>query len=132
VLKDTEALSGFAVDDIDRAREFYGQTLGLDVEQIPLGAGPDVPHGLELRLDGGTRIRVYPKDDHRPATFTILTFLVPDIEQAVDELARRGVQFEHYTTGTPTDAKGIHRNPAVRPVAWFTDPAGNILSLNER
>jgi catechol 2,3-dioxygenase-like lactoylglutathione lyase family enzyme len=132
MLKDAPALSGFSVNDIDRAREFYGQTLGLDVAEIPLGSGPEVPHGLELRLAGGTRIRIYPKTDHQPATFTILTFLVPDIDKAVDELAGRGVSFEQYTTGTPTDARGIHRNPSVQPVAWFKDPAGNTLSLNER
>jgi catechol 2,3-dioxygenase-like lactoylglutathione lyase family enzyme len=131
LLNNAPALSGFSVADIDRARDFYGQTLGLEVAEIPLGTGPDVPHGLELRLAAGTRIRIYPKADHQPATFTILTFLVPDIDAAVDELVGRGVRFEHYTTGTPTDARGIHRNPSVQPVAWFKDPAGNTLSLNE-
>ena len=104
----------------------------LDVADIPLGSGPEVPHGLELRLAGGTTIRIYPKADHQPATFTILTFLVPDIDEAVDELTGRGVSLVRYTTGTPTNARGIHRNPSVRPVAWFKDPAGNTLSLNER
>ena len=96
----------------------------------PLGVeGADVPAGLEIHLGPGTRIGIYPKPDHTPATFTILNFVVEDIERAVDELTARGVRFEHYETGTKTDAKGIHRTPEVHPVAWFRDPAGNILSI---
>jgi catechol 2,3-dioxygenase-like lactoylglutathione lyase family enzyme len=75
---------------------------------------------------------IYPKPDHTPATFTILNFMVEDIERAVDELTARGVRFEHYETGTRTDAKGIDRTPGVRPVAWFRDPAGDILSIIQR
>jgi catechol 2,3-dioxygenase-like lactoylglutathione lyase family enzyme len=93
--------------------------------------GADVPAGLELRLSSGTRVMVYPKPDHTPATFTILNFLVADIERAVDELTARGVRFEHYET-PKTDAKGIHRTPEVHPTAWFRDPAGNILSIVEQ
>jgi catechol 2,3-dioxygenase-like lactoylglutathione lyase family enzyme len=131
MLRDAKALSGFAVDDVPRAKEFYGNTLGLEVADAPLGVdGADVPAGLEIRLGPGTRVMVYPKPDHRPATFTILTFLVEDIERAVDELTTRGVRFEHYEM-PKTDAKGIHRTPEVRPVAWFRDPAGNILSINQ-
>jgi catechol 2,3-dioxygenase-like lactoylglutathione lyase family enzyme len=129
MLKDAKAVSGFAVDDVPRAREFYGTTLGLEVADASLGVeGAEVPAGLEIRLGPGTRVLVYPKPDHTPATFTILTFMVEDIERAVDELTARGVRFEHYET-PKTDAKGIHRRPEVQPVAWFQDPAGNILSI---
>lgn len=129
MLKDAKAISGFAVDDVPRAREFYGTTLGLDVADASLGVeGAEVPAGLEIRLGPGTRVLVYPKPDHTPATFTILTFMVEDIERAVDELTARGVRFEHYDS-PKTDAKGIHRTPEVQPVAWFQDPAGNILSI---
>ncbi len=131
MLKDATAWSSFAVDDMARAKEFYATTLGLDVVAAPLGVdGADVPAGLEIRIGSGTRIGIYPKPDHAPATFTILNFMVEDIERAVDELAARGVRFEHYET-PKTDAKGIHRTPEVRPVAWFRDPAGNILAIIE-
>lgn len=131
MLRDAKALSGFAVDDVPRAKEFYGTTLGLEVAEASLGVdGADVPAGLEIRLGSATRVMVYPKPDHTPATFTILTFLVEDIERAVDELTARGVRFERYEM-PKTDAKGIHRTPEVRPVAWFRDPAGNILSINQ-
>ena len=129
MLKDAKAISGFAVDDVPRAREFYGTTLGLDVADASLGVeDAEVPAGLEIRLGPGTRVLVYPKPDHTPATFTILNFMVEDIELAVDALTARGVRFEHYEM-PKTDAKGIHRTPEVHPVAWFRDPAGNILSI---
>jgi catechol 2,3-dioxygenase-like lactoylglutathione lyase family enzyme len=132
MLKDAKAFSGFAVDDVPRAKEFYGTTLGLEVADAALGVeGADVPAGLEIRLGSGARVLVYPKPDHEPATFTILNFLVEDIERAVDELTARGVRFERYETAPKTDARGIHRTPEVRPVAWFRDPAGNILSIIE-
>ena len=131
MLKDAKAFPGFAVDDVAKAKEFYGTTLGLEVADAPLGVGgADVPAGLEIHLGPGTRVMVYPKPDHVPATFTILNFLVDDIERAVDELTARGVRFERYDTPR-TDAKGIHRTPEVHPVAWFRDPAGNILSIVE-
>ena len=129
MLKDAKAFSGFAVDDVPRAKEFYGTTLGLEVVDASLGVdGAEVPAGLEIHLGPGTRIGIYPKPDHTPATFTILNFMVEDIERAVDELSARGVRFEHYEM-PKADAKGIHRTPEVRPVAWFRDPAGNILSI---
>ena len=129
MLKDAKAFSGFAVDDVPRAKEFYGTTLGLEVADAALGVeGAEVPAGLEIHLGAGTRIGIYSKPDHTPATFTILNFMVEDIERAVDELSARGVRFEHYEM-PKTDAKGIHRTPEVRPVAWFQDPAGNILSI---
>ena len=132
MLSDANAFSGFAVDDVPRAKEFYGKTLGLEVADAALGVkGADVPSGLEIRLGSGARVLVYPKPGHEPATFTILNFPVDDIERAVDELTERGVRFERYETGPKTDAKGIHRTPEVRPVAWFRDPAGNILSIIE-
>jgi len=119
----TEAFSGFAVDDIDKAREFYGETLGLKTS---------VQYGLmTLHLAGGRDTLVYPKPGHTPATYTILNFPVDDIEKAVDELAARGVQFERYDNAGQDD-KGIARGEGPY-IAWFKDPAGNILSvLQER
>jgi catechol 2,3-dioxygenase-like lactoylglutathione lyase family enzyme len=119
----TKAFSGFAVDDIEAARKFYGETLGLDTSEH---------YGLlTLHLAGGRDTLVYPKADHVPATYTILNFQVDDIDAAVDELARRGVSLERYE-GMGQDAKGINR--AGGPyIAWFKDPAGNILAvLQER
>jgi catechol 2,3-dioxygenase-like lactoylglutathione lyase family enzyme len=131
VLKDARAFSGFAVDDVARAKAFYGTTLGLEVADAPLGvAGADLPAGLELRLAGGARVLVYPKADHQPAGFTVLNFLVDDIDRAVEELTARGVRFEQYEV-PETDARGVHRRPEVHPVAWFRDPAGNVLAVIE-
>ena len=115
----TKAFSGFAVDDIEAARKFYGETLGLETsEQYGL---------LTLHLAGGRDTLVYPKPDHVPATYTILNFQVDDVDAAVDELTARGVSLERYE-GMGQDAKGINR--AGGPyIAWFTDPAGNILSV---
>jgi catechol 2,3-dioxygenase-like lactoylglutathione lyase family enzyme len=121
---ETKAFSGFSVDDLDRAREFYGETLGLDVG----GEGP----GLTLEIAGGNPIFIYPKRDHQPATFTILNFPVSDIEAAVDGLAERGVSFERYEgTELETDEKGIFRGGGPL-IAWFKDPAGNVLSVIEQ
>lgn len=118
----TKAFSGFAVDDIPAAQSFYGETLGLNVSE---------EHGmLTLHLTGDRDTLVYPKPDHTPATFTILNFAVADIGQAVDELTRRGVQFERYE-GLPQDEKGILRTQDSPPIAWFTDPAGNVLAVLE-
>ena len=123
-LKSTRAFSGFSVDDLDRAREFYGETLGLEVTANE--------EGLELHLAGGANVFVYPKPDHAPASFTILNFPVEDVEAAVDELNSRGVVTKIYTDPDfGTDAKGIaHGGPGRGPdIAWFTDPAGNVLSV---
>lgn len=124
MFKDTRAFSGFSVDDLEKAKEFYGQTLGIDVTEA---------NGLlTLHIAGGTTILVYPKDNHAPATFTILNFPVADIEQAVDNLAARGVRFESYNQGgLVTDEKGISRSGGPK-IAWFKDPAGNILSVLEQ
>lgn len=120
---DTKAFSGFAVDDLEAARRFYGQTLGLKTsEQYGL---------LTLHLAGGRDTLVYPKAGHTPATYTILNFQVNDIEAAVDELTRGGVEFERYD-GMDQDDKGINRGGGPY-IAWFKDPAGNILAvLQER
>jgi len=125
MLKDAKAFSGFSVDDLAAAKEFYGQTLGLELEE----SGP----GLMLRIAGGNGVLVYPKDDHTPATYTILNFPVDDIERAVDGLTSKGVTFEHYEN--MTDEKGIARGLSQNrgpDIAWFKDPAGNILSVLDR
>lgn len=127
MLGDADIFSSFAVNDVERARQFYSETLGLDVVKVELGT--DVPSGLEIHLDDKARILLYPKDNHVPAEYTVLNFRVANIDRAVDELSSRGVEFEHYDTPPRTDEKGIHRSPQVRPVAWFRDPAGNILSV---
>jgi catechol 2,3-dioxygenase-like lactoylglutathione lyase family enzyme len=120
---DVKAFSGFAVNDMQKAKEFYGDTLGLRMsEQYGL---------LTLHLAGDTNVLVYPKPDHKPASFTILNFPVDDIDAAVDELAARGVRLERYE-GFETDEKGVFRGEGPY-IGWFTDPAGNILSvLQER
>jgi catechol 2,3-dioxygenase-like lactoylglutathione lyase family enzyme len=115
----TKAFSGFSVNDIARAKEFYGDTLGVDVSE---------ENGmLRLHLAGGGEVLAYPKPNHAPATFTILNFVVPDVEAAVDELSAKGVRFERYE-GMPQDAKGIMRGQGP-DIAWFTDPAGNVISV---
>jgi predicted enzyme related to lactoylglutathione lyase len=119
MFRETEAFSGFSTNDIERAKKFYGSTLGLDVSEM---------NGmLEIKLGGGATVLAYPKENHEPATFTILNFNVDDIDKAVDELTTRGVKFERYEDFGQDD-KGIARGegPAI---AWFKDPAGNILSV---
>ena len=118
---DTKAFSGFAVPDIEQAREFYGTTLGIEVSEEGGGA-------LILQLANGERpTLIYPKPDHEPANYTILNFPVEDVEKAVDELTSRGVTIEHYE-GFDQDEKGIMRGQGP-DIAWFKDPAGNILSV---
>ncbi len=120
MLQDSEAFSGFAANDIGAARTFYADVLGVRVSEA---------NGmLTLQLGGGTHVLVYPKPDHVPAEFTVLNFPVPDIEAAVDELVARGVEFTHYDW---TDERGINRRGGPL-IAWFTDPAGNILSVLEQ
>ena len=119
MFENTRAFSGFSVDDVPEARKFYGETLGLrESEEYGM---------LSLHIAGVRDILVYPKPDHTPATFTILNFPVADIEKAVDELAERGVRFERYDDSN-TDEKGIYRGQGPL-IAWFKDPAGNILSV---
>jgi catechol 2,3-dioxygenase-like lactoylglutathione lyase family enzyme len=118
------AFSTFSVDDTEKTKEFYGDTLGLEVAELAdMGL-------LQLTIGDGGRVLIYPKSNHEPATFTILNFPVDDIEQAVDELRSRGVTFEHYEGDIETDDKGIARNGG-SAIAWFKDPAGNILSVLE-
>jgi len=122
-----QAFSSFSTDDLKRAEEFYGQTLGLKVEN-------DTTMGLlKLNLPGGATVMVYPKPNHVPAGFTVLNLMVGDIDKAVDELTAKGVVFEKYD-GFKQDAKGIARskNPQDGPsIAWFKDPAGNIIAVLE-
>ena len=121
MLTDSPAFSGFAVDDLPKARQFYSETLGMTVNEA---------NGLlQLTVANGSQVLIYPKPDHEPATYTILNFPVEDIEAAVDELAARGVQFERYEgTQMETDARGVFRGGGPL-IAWFKDPAGNILSV---
>lgn len=120
-LGETQAFSGFSVNDIQSARKFYEETLGLKVSE---------EHGLlTLHLAGGRDVLAYPKEDHVPATFTLLNFPVRDVEKVVDELTARGVRFERYPQfAADTDAKGIFRGEGPL-IAWFKDPAGNVMSI---
>jgi catechol 2,3-dioxygenase-like lactoylglutathione lyase family enzyme len=125
MFKDSKAFSGFAVNDIAAAKSFYGDTLGLDVKDGPMGI-------LELHLGGGPTVMVYPKEDHQPATYTILNFPVASVDRAVDDLTKAGVRMEHYDMpDIKTDERGIARDDRGPTIAWFRDPAGNILSVLE-
>jgi catechol 2,3-dioxygenase-like lactoylglutathione lyase family enzyme len=124
MFKATAGFSGFSVNDLPAAKKFYGETLGLKVEDDGVGA--------RLTLPGGGTVFTYPKHDHQPATFTILNFRVDDIDAAVDDLTGRGVKFERYDSGPKQDEKGILRGRAQNrgpDIAWFKDPAGNVLSV---
>jgi catechol 2,3-dioxygenase-like lactoylglutathione lyase family enzyme len=123
MLKESKAFSGFSVNDIQKAKDFYGRTLGLQVSES---------HGLlTLQLAGGNKVLIYPKVNHAPATFTVLNFPVENVDESVDELAKRGVRFEIYDeSDIKTDEKGIMRGNGPT-VAWFKDPAGNVLSVIE-
>jgi catechol 2,3-dioxygenase-like lactoylglutathione lyase family enzyme len=126
MFKDTKAFSSFSVDDLQKAKQFYGETLGLDVVESP--------EGLELHIAGGTPVFVYPSDNYTPPKHTVLNFPVEDIEAAVDELAKRGVSMEHYDLPEiKTDEKGIFRSGegGPRAIAWFKDPADHVLSVLE-
>ena len=116
----TGAFSTFSVDDVPRARQFYAGSLGLSVGE-EMG-------GLRLHLPDGVEVFVYPKPDHKPANFTVLNFIVDDIDVGVEELTNSGVKFEHYEGALKTDDKGIFRGEGPT-IAWFKDPAGNILSV---
>ncbi len=121
MFKNTKAFSSFSAPDIQKAKQFYGQTLGLEVSEA---------NGLlTLHIAGGGLVMIYPKPDHVVASFTVLNFPVDDLETAVDELTKRGVSFERYDMPeTKVDQKGIHRGQGP-DIAWFKDPAGNILSV---
>ena len=123
MLSDSKAFSGFSVSNLQVAKDFYGRILGLNVSES---------HGLlQLHLAGGSRVLVYPKPNHAPATFTILNFPVDNVDAAVEELTKRGVRFEIYDEGgLKTDERGVFRGGGP-VIAWFKDPAGNILSVLE-
>jgi predicted enzyme related to lactoylglutathione lyase len=124
MFKHTKAFSSFSVDDLQKAKTFYSEVLGLNVTDNPMGL-------IELHIDGGDRVLVYPKSNHTPATFTILNFSVNNVEDAVAELNSKGVGFEIYNEDNlKTDEKGIARGGGPT-IAWFKDPAGNILSVLE-
>lgn len=127
MLDSSNAYSGFAVDDHEAAKEFYGQTLGLDVAVLDRGQ-----QLLELRIGGGRPILIYTKPDYTPATYTILNFPVKDVEKTVDDLNSKGITIKRYD-GFEQDEKGIARGGGERgpTIAWFTDPAGNILAVHE-
>ena len=120
--KNTKAFSSFSVKDLDEAKGFYGQTLGLEVSESD--------EGLILQTKGGIDVFIYPKPDHTPATFTVLNFVVDDVDRAVDELTKMGVRFQIYDKGElKTDDRGIFQGKP--KIAWFKDPAGNFLSILE-
>ncbi|MCD8741164.1 VOC family protein [Mucilaginibacter roseus] len=122
MFKPTSAFSGFSVNDIEKARQFYGTTLGLEVKLNEMGV-------LDIKLPGGSSAIIYPKPNHEPATFTVLNFLVSNIEDAVKDLKEKGIQFESYDhPQLKTDDDNIMRGNGPT-IAWFTDPAGNILSV---
>jgi catechol 2,3-dioxygenase-like lactoylglutathione lyase family enzyme len=126
MFKNTKAFSSFSVDDIKKAKGFYSETLGLEVSETQ--------EGLELKIAGGSSVFLYSKPNHSPATFTVLNFPVDDIDQAVNDLRGLGVQFESYEGEIKTDEKGIFRGGEEGKgpnIAWFKDPAGNILSVLE-
>ncbi len=120
MLSNSKAFSSFSVDNIKKARQFYSDILGLEID--------DPMDMLSLKTNGNNDIFIYQKPDHEPATFTVLNFPVDDIDKAVDELTAKGVKFEQYHNEyLDTDEKGIHRGGPY--LAWFKDPAGNILSV---
>lgn len=124
MLKDNYAFSGFSVNNIAECKQFYGDTLGLEIEETPMG--------LTLKVAGAKEVFVYQKDNHTPASFTILNFVVDDIDQTVKELQQKGVTFEQYAgmTDEAGIARGIAHNMGPDPdIAWFKDPAGNVLSV---
>jgi predicted enzyme related to lactoylglutathione lyase len=124
MFKNSRAFSSFSVDNFIRAKIFYGDMLNLDVVDVP-----DMQGLLQLRLPGGNVVMIYTKEDHRPANYTVLNFPVDNVEEAVEKLVRSGVRFEHYDTlDIHTDEKGVFHDQGME-IAWFMDPAGNILSV---
>ena len=124
MFKNSKAFSGFSANDIQKEKDFYGNTLGLKVTDGMEGI-------LTLQLSGGNNVIIYPKENHTPATFTVLNFPVESVDKAVDELTKKGVKMEQYNTkDLKTDEKGIMRGNGPT-IAWFKDPAGNILSVLE-
>jgi predicted enzyme related to lactoylglutathione lyase len=127
MFKESRAFSSFSVNDLQEAKKFYGETLGIETADNPMGV-------LELKVVGTDQVMVYPKPNHEPATFTVLNFLVPDIDETVDALIKKGIVFEQYDSEyMKTDEKGIVRGGGDKGpnIAWFKDPAGNIISVIE-
>lgn len=122
MFKETKAFSSYSVNDLAKAESFYRDILGLNVKRDPMGI-------LEVKAGGGLRVMIYPKEDHQAASFTVLNFLVDDVDKTVDELIAKGVKFEQYEGEIKTDKKGISRDSGGPEIAWFKDPAGNILSV---
>lgn len=119
----TNAFTSYLVDDLAKASSFYTEMLGLNAKENKMGL-------LELEVPGGHQVIIYPKDDHQPATYTVFNFTTGNIDQAVEELSSKGLKFLHYEGQLRTDAKDIHRSNGQGPdIAWFKDPAGNILSI---
>jgi predicted enzyme related to lactoylglutathione lyase len=123
MLSDTEAFNSFAVDDLDKAKTFYGETLKIEIEEFEEG----IPL-LGLKLPGTGNTMIYPKDDNKPANHTVLNFKVDDVESEVDELIARGVTFERYDD-FEQDEKGISEGGGGPKIAWFKDPAGNTIAV---
>jgi predicted enzyme related to lactoylglutathione lyase len=127
MFKDTKAFSSFSVNDISKAKEFYIKTLGLEVSEVPEMKGL-----LNLHIMNSNNIMIYSKPNHKPASFTVLNFPVDDVEKAVDELSEKGIKFEIYNEpNLKTNEKGIAEGGGGPKIAWFKDPAGNILSILE-
>lgn len=123
MFRDNEAFSSFSVDDTDAARDFYRGKLGLKVTDEPMGT-------LDVELRGGQHVSIYPKQNHAPATFTVLNFIVDDIDKAVDDLTGAGIEMQHYDIPEiKQDAKGISRDDRGPAIAWFNDPAGNTIAV---
>lgn len=128
MIKINGAFSGFSVNNLDKAYDFYSHVIGLEVTR------EDKDMGLKLTLPGGSTVFIYPKETHQPATFTVLNFEVENIDEAVDQLVSQGIQFEHYEGDIATDDRGVLRGKAAGygpDIAWFKDPAGNVLSILE-
>lgn len=122
MFKDTKVFFSYSVNDLVEARQFYGEKLGLNVSVLPMG--------LSIQLQGGGKLFIYAKPDHTPASFTVLNFSVGDIDAAVDQMTAAGIKFETYGGEIETDEKGINRGGGGGPqIAWFKDPASNILSV---
>ena len=126
MLRVRSAFASFSTDDIHKAKRFYGERLGLEVRDTPMGM-------LEIVLGSDQHASIYPKSNHEPASYTVLNFMVPNIEEAVDDLKAMGVHMEHYPPSPhmKQDEKGIARDPQGPAIAWFKDNAGNILSIIE-
>ena len=126
MFKNSKVFSSFSVNDIKEAKKFYGETLGVDIKDNPMGV-------LELHFSNGNSVMLYPKPNHEAATFTVLNFPVDDVEKSVDELTSKGVVFEKYDTpDLKTNEKGISTDERGPKIAWFKDPSGNILSVLEQ